>query len=161
MEDMDFSKANYLGNKRRLAGYIVDKFPEGAKTVYDPMCGVSSVLVEAARRGFRVKGNDLSIIPYWYSKGIFEGTPLSDKDAAGLVDAPMHDGWLTCEWKGIYPRPRDVRRFLDGLAKKARNMQGAKGWAAKAVASLVLQRLYSESGSGYSTRKYETLAGVR
>ena len=161
LDGMDFSKANYLGNKRRLAKYIVGKFPEDGKTLYDPMCGVSSVLVEAARRGFRVKGNDLSIIPYWYSKGLFEGAPLSEKDVAGLVNTLLHDGWLTREWKGIYPRPREVRRCLDGLAKKARNMQGAKGWTVKAVASLVLQRLYSESGSGYSTRKYETLAGVR
>jgi DNA adenine methylase len=154
-------KANYLGNKQRLAKYIVGKFPEDVKTIYDPMAGVSSVLIEAAKRGIRVRGNDLSIIPFWYSKGVFEGSPLSESDVEKLVQAPLHNGWLTEEWKGMYPRPRDVRRYLDGLAKKARAIQGAKGWTAKAIASLTLQRLYSESGSGYSTIKYETVDAVR
>jgi len=155
-----FNKANYIGNKRRLAKYIVGKFPEGTKTLYDPMTGCSAVPIEAARRGFRVILNDLSIIPYWYSKGVFEGSQLSEADIQKLIHAPTHDGWLTTSWKGIYPRPRAIRRYLDGLAMRARLMQGAKGWAAKAVTSRLLQTLYSESGSGYSTRRYESLDAV-
>ena len=154
-------KANYVGNKRRLAKYIVGKFPEGGKTAFDPMCGCSAVLIEAARRGYRVKGNDLSVVPYWYSKGVFEGRPLSEEDVEKLVDAPLHDGWLTSGWAGVYPRPRQIRRYLDGLAKRAREWSGPKGWAAKAVASRVLQTLYSDSISGYSTRRYEALPKVR
>lgn len=156
-----FEKANYVGNKRRLAKYIVDKFPEDGKTAFDPMCGCSAVLIEAARRGYRIKGNDLSIVPYWYSKGVFEGKPLSEEDVQKLVDAPLHEGWLTREWEGVYPRPRPIRRYLDGLAKRAREWSGPKGWAAKAIASRVLQTLYSDSISGYSTRRYESLAKVR
>jgi len=154
-------KSNYLGSKRRLAKYIVGKFPGEAGTLHDPMCGVSAVLIEAARRGWRVRGNDLSVVPYWYSKGIFEGAELSDGDVRRLVEAPAHDGWLTSEWEGVYPRPKAVRRYLDGLAKVARDMGGGRGWAAKAVASLVLQTTYSESGSGYSTRRYESVDTVR
>ena len=159
--DDPFEKANYVGNKRRLAKYIVGKFPEDGKTAFDPMCGCSAVLIEAARRGYRVKGNDLSIVPYWYSKGVFEGKPLSEEDVQKLVEAPLHEGWLTREWEGVYPRPRPIRRYLDGLAKRAREWSGPKGWAAKAVASRVLQTLYSDSISGYSTRRYESLAKVR
>jgi DNA adenine methylase len=154
-------KANYVGNKRRLAKYIVGKFPEDGKTAFDPMCGCSAVLIEAARRGYRVKGNDLSIVPYWYSKGVFEGRPLSEEDVEELVGAPMMEGWLTREWEGVYPRPWQVRRYLDGLAKRTREWSGPKGWAAKAVASRVLQTLYSDSISGYSTRRYEALPKVR
>ncbi|MBI2933003.1 MAG: DNA adenine methylase [Planctomycetes bacterium] len=154
-------KANYVGNKRRLAKYIVGKFPEDGRSVFDPMCGCSAVLIEAARRGYRVKGNDLSIVPYWYSKGVFEGKPLSEEDVQKLVDTPFHEGWLTREWEGVYPRPWQIRRYLDGLAKVARESSGPKGWAIKAVASRVLQTLYSDSISGYSTRRYESLAKVR
>ncbi|MFQ5844354.1 MAG: DNA adenine methylase [Planctomycetota bacterium] len=160
-EAEEMEKANYVGNKRRLAKYIAGKFPEDGRTVFDPMCGCSAVLIEAARRGYRVKANDLSIVPYWYSKGVFEGKPLSDDDVRKLVDTPLHEGWLTREWEGVYPRPREVRRYLDGLAKRAREWSGPKGWAAKAIASRVLQTLYSESGSGYSTLRYESLAKVR
>ena len=110
-------KSNYLGSKRRLAKYIVGRFPGGAGTLYDPMCGVSAVLIEAAKRGWRVRGNDLSVVPYWYSKGVLEGTALSDDDVNRLVEAAPQDGWLTTEWEGVYPRPKEVRRYLDGLAK--------------------------------------------
>ena len=153
-------KSNYLGSKRRLAKYIVDRFPDGAKTLSDPMCGVSAVLIEAARRGMRIKGNDLYIVPYWYSKGVFEGAPFPEADVEKLVDAAPQDGWLTSEWKGEYPRPKAVRRYLDGLAKLARGWSGPKGWTAKAAVSAVLQTLYSESGSGYSTRRYESVEKV-
>jgi DNA adenine methylase len=158
-------KSNYLGSKRRLATYIAGKFPvdggKGGGAIFDPMCGVSAVLIEAARRGYRVRGNDLSIVPYWYSKGVFEGAPLADADVEKLANAPPHEGWLTTEWQGEYPRPPAVRRQLDGLAKLARAWQGPKGLAAKAAVSAALQTLYSESGSGYSTRRYESPEKVR
>jgi len=162
-DDIDsvFEKANYVGNKRRLSKYIVGKFPEGGKSIFDPMCGCSAILIEAAKLGYRVKGNDLSIVPYWYSKGVFEGAQLSEADIEKLKNAAPHDGWLTTGWKGVYPRPRHIRRYLDGLAKKARQWQGAKGLAAKAVASRVLQTLYSDSISGYSTIRYETEDAVK
>jgi len=159
--DEAFEKANYVGNKRRLSKYIVGKFPDDGKSIFDPMCGCSAILIEAARKGYRVKGNDLSIVPYWYSKGVFEGAQFTEADVEKLKNAPPHDGWLTTGWKGVYPRPRHIRRFLDGLAKKARQWQGAKGWAAKAVASRVLQTLYSDSISGYSTIRYESEAAVK
>ncbi|MHC5059363.1 MAG: DNA adenine methylase, partial [Planctomycetota bacterium] len=160
-KDIEIAKSNYLGSKRRLAKYIAGKLPSGGRAVFDPMCGISAVLVEAARRGYTVRGNDLSVVPYWYSKGLFEGTPLSDDDVTKLVEATPRDGWLTTEWDGMYPRPKAIRRLLDGLAATARAWQGAKGWAAKAVASLVLQTMYSESGSGYSTRRYEDMAAAK
>ncbi|MBW2109282.1 MAG: DNA adenine methylase [Deltaproteobacteria bacterium] len=159
--DEAFEKANYVGNKRRLSKYIVGKFPDGGKSIFDPMCGCSAILIEAARKGYRVKGNDLSIVPFWYSKGVFEGAQLSEADIEKLKNAAPHDGWLTTGWKGVYPRPRNIRRYLDGLAKKARQWQGAKGLAAKAVASRVLQTLYSDSISGYSTIRYETEDAVK
>jgi len=164
----DIQKANYVGNKRRLAKYIVGKFPgvtdpsqKNGNSSFDPMCGCSAVLIEAARKGYQVKGNDLSIVPYWYSKGVFEGAVLTEVEAKKLIEAPQYEGWLTMGWKGVYPRPRQIRQYLDGLARKARLWQGPKGLAAKAVASRTLQTLYSDSISGYSTRRYEDLTKVR
>ncbi|MHC4251737.1 MAG: DNA adenine methylase, partial [Planctomycetota bacterium] len=156
----DLAKSNYLGSKRRLAKYIAGKLPSDGKTIFDPMCGISAVLIEAARRGYTVRGNDLSIVPYWYSKGVFEGATLTDEDVEKLAGAKPVDGWLTAEWEGKYPRPKDVRRHLDGLAKLARGWKGARGRAAKAVASAVLQTVYSESGSGYSTLRYESVKRI-
>ncbi len=89
--EADVEKSNYYGSKRRLAKYIVDKFPQDAKTIFDCMCGVSGVLIEAARRGYRIRANNLSTVPYCYSKGVFEGVPLSETDVRTLLGAPPHD----------------------------------------------------------------------
>lgn len=160
-EDIDLEKANYIGNKRRFAEYIVKKFPTEGKTVFDPMCGCSAVLIEAVRKGYRVIGNDLSIIPYWYSKGVFEGTHLTEDDIEKIINAKPQDGWLTTEWKGMYPRKREIRKYIDGLVLATRNFTGKKLHTARAIVSRLLQTLYSDSGSGYSTRNWETITDVK
>lgn len=150
--DADVEKANYVGNKERLADYIAAKLPEDGRTLFDPMCGCGGVLIEAAKHGYRVIGNDLSIVPYWFSKGVFEGAPLSEDAAEEILNARPRSGWLTTQWEGMYPRKREIRRYVDGLAQLAKEWSGPKGWAARAVVSRLIQTMYSDSGSGYSTR---------
>ncbi len=159
--DFNFEKANYIGNKRRFAKYIVKKFPKDGKTIFDPTCGCSSVLIEAAKSGYQITGNDLSIVPYWYSKGVFEGAPLSEADIEKLVNARPKDGWLTTEWKGMYPRKREIRRYIDGLVLATKDFSGNKLHTARAIVSRLLQIMYSDSGSGYSTRNWETIPDVK
>jgi len=156
----DVEKANYIGNKRKFATYIVRKFPEEGKTCFDPMCGCSAVLIEAVRKGYRVIGNDLSVVPYWYSKGIFEGTQFSDADIKKIENLTPRDGWLTTQWKGMYPRKKEVRRFLDGLVLAAKNFSGNKVYTVRALASRMLQTMYGESGSGFTTIEYETMTDI-
>ena len=157
----ELTKANYIGNKRRFAKYIAGKFPEDGKTAFDPTCGCSAVLIEAARKGYRVHGNDLSIVPYWYSKGVFEGEPFSEADIEKFVNAEPRDGWLTTQWKGTYPRKREIRRYIDGLVIATKGFQGKKLHTARAIVSRLLQTMYSDSGSGYSTRNWETMPDVK
>jgi len=161
MKENIIEKANYIGNKRRFADYIAKKFPEDGGTVFDPCCGCSSVLIEAARKGYRVTGNDLSIVPYWYSKGIFEGAAFSETEIEKLVNTSPKDGWLTTEWKGMYPRKREIRRYIDGLVLATKDFTGNKLHTARAIASRLLQTMYSDSGSGYSTRNWETIPDVK
>ena len=159
--DKKLQKANYIGNKRRLASYIVKKFPEDGKTIFDPMCGCSAILIEAVRKGYTVIGNDLSILPNWYSKGIFEGAKLSDTEIEKIVNATPKDGWLTTSWKGMYPRKNEIRRYVDGIVIATKSFTGAKQLTARAIASRLLQTMYSDSGSGYSTRNWETIPDVK
>lgn len=154
-------KANYIGNKQRLKDYITSKFPKEAKSIFDPCCGCSAVLIEAAKMGYQVNGNDLSILPNWYSKGIFEGTTLTEEEAESLLKAAPQDGWLTTEWKGMYPRVKAIRQYIDGVVKKAGSFSGKKQLAAKASVSRLLQTLYGETGSGFGTRNWETLDAVK
>jgi site-specific DNA-adenine methylase len=157
----ELTKANYIGNKRRFADYIVGKFPEGGKSAFDPTCGCSSVLIEAAKNGYKVQGNDLSIVPYWYSKGVFEGAAFSEADIEKFVNTAPRDGWLTTEWKGTYPRKPEIRRYIDGLVIATKNFPGDKLHTARAIVSRLLQTMYSDSGSGYSTRNWETIPDVK
>ena len=161
--DRDFilEKANYIGNKRRFAKYITGKFPKDGKIAFDPTCGCSAVLIEAARNGYTVQGNDLSIVPYWYSKGVFEGAAFSEADIEKFINTEPRDGWLTTQWKGTYPRKREIRRYIDGLVIATKGFQGNKLHTARAIVSRLLQTMYSDSGSGYSTRNWETIPDVK
>ncbi|MEW6556020.1 MAG: DNA adenine methylase [Elusimicrobiota bacterium] len=142
--DGDILKINYLGNKRRFAKLIVSKFPKNAKKVFDPACGCSAVLMEAAKQGYEVWGNDISIYPYWFSKGIFEGAKLNEEDAEKILSYKKHDGWLTTEWQGQYPEVKDFRRILDGLVLQSKEFQGAKLWSVRAVLCRFLGALFGD-----------------
>jgi hypothetical protein len=66
----DLAKSNYLGSKRRVAKYIGGKLPADGKTIFDPMCGVSSVLIEAARKGYRVHASGKDVHAFCRERGI-------------------------------------------------------------------------------------------
>src|SRR3970040_1391080 len=61
----------------------------------------------------------------------------------------------------MYPRKKEIRRYVDGLALMAKEWSGPKGWAARAVVSRLIQTMYSDSGSGYPPRNWETIADVQ
>jgi hypothetical protein len=61
--------ASYVGSKRRVAERIVSEIPEGAKTIFDPTCGVSHVLLACRKRGMKVLANDAN--PTSNSKNLF------------------------------------------------------------------------------------------
>lgn len=85
----------YLGNKTRLADWIVSKIghvlPDGA-TVADPMCGTASVSMALARAGYSVTAADALTFPVVHARARLLAKRAPDFDALGGYDGAL--AWL-------------------------------------------------------------------
>lgn len=138
----EYALSNYLGSKRQYVNEIFKYIPENTKTLFDGMCGVSHVLIEAARRGIEVIGNDFSPLAYLYSAGVFQGEELNEKDIEKFKKFPPQNGWLA---KSNLKRPekRESKRIIDGLIVGAwKNFSARKRRAALAVLSNLIQHYF-------------------
>ncbi|MHA0042971.1 DNA adenine methylase [Deinococcus sp. PEB2-63] len=93
MEQRNKMSYRYLGNKTRLAGWIVEEIakivPSGS-TVADPMCGTAAVSSALARAGYSVIAGDALTFPVIHAKTrlLAKNTPCFEyfKGYAGLLD---------------------------------------------------------------------------
>jgi len=106
--------SNYLGSKRQFVGAIMKYIPKGTKTLFDPTCGSSHLLIEAAKHGIQIIGNDLCPLAYYYSAGIFQGEKFGEADFKNFTSSPPVSGWLS---KSELKRPEKLesKRLIDGL----------------------------------------------
>ncbi|RTX83349.1 DNA methyltransferase, partial [Staphylococcus piscifermentans] len=70
--DIKFPRVNYIGNKEKLAEWIVDNFPLDSGSVLDLFSGGSSVSFECKLRGYKVISNDVLYASYVVAKSIIE-----------------------------------------------------------------------------------------
>ncbi|MBA7688913.1 hypothetical protein ES703_97402 [subsurface metagenome] len=136
------SLSNYLGSKRRFVRDIFKYIPAETKTLFDPMTGTSHVLIEAAKRGIRVIGNDLSPLAYLYSSGIFQGSQLDESDEKKFKNFSPISGWLS---KSGLQRPKNLasKKLIDGLVVGAwKKFSAGKRRSALAALSLLLQHYF-------------------
>ena len=134
--------SNYLGSKKAFVEEIMKYIPENTKTLMDPMSGSCHLLIEAAKNGIQIIGNDLCPLAYYYSAGIFRGERLNEKDEKTLKSSPPVSGWLS---KSELKRPEKLesKRLLDGLVIGAyKKFSKGKQKAALAAMSLLLQHYF-------------------
>ena len=67
-----FPKVNYIGNKEKIASWIVDSFPIKEGSVLDLFAGGSSVSFELKSRGYRVISNDALYASFVVNKALIE-----------------------------------------------------------------------------------------
>ena len=67
-----YPKVNYIGNKERVASWIIESLPINSGTVLDLFCGGGSVSYELKKNGFSVISNDILYSSYVLSKAIIE-----------------------------------------------------------------------------------------
>lgn len=140
--DSEETLSNYLGSKRKFVQNIFKFIPKSTKTLFDPMTGTSHVLIEAAKRGITVIGNDFSPIAYLYSLGVFQGAQLDESDEKRFKSFPPISGWLS---KSGLQRPKnpDSKKLIDGLVSGAwKKFSGPKRNTALAAMSLLFQHYF-------------------
>ena len=76
-----YPKVNYIGNKEKLADWIIDQMPVGKGTVLDLFAGGCSVSYALKKRGYSVISNDILFANYVIAKALIENndTKLSQK----------------------------------------------------------------------------------
>ncbi len=80
-----YPKVNYIGNKEKIAKWVVDCLPIKCGRVLDLFSGGASVSYELKKRGFEVHSNDALYSSYILSKSLIENSSTTlDKD--GLRD---------------------------------------------------------------------------
>ena len=67
-----YPKVNYIGNKEKLAEWIIEKLPIQKGTVLDLFCGGCSVSYALKANGFQVISNDVLFSNYVIAKAIIE-----------------------------------------------------------------------------------------
>lgn len=145
----------YSSSKKLFAKNIVTRIPEGSKVLFDPMCGTGSILIEAARKGMTVIGNDLNPFASRYTKGIFEGEKLEPPDIELLSEAPEKPGWFTQEYKGKHPTDKNLRIWVDSLVQHVEEcFTGEKLLAARAVVCSLLGKFFRGTHTGMKSGYY-------
>ena len=77
-----YPKVNYIGNKEKIAEWIIEKLPIKSGTVLDLFCGGCSVSYVLKKHGFNVISNDILFSNFVIAKAIIENNSeiLSKED---------------------------------------------------------------------------------
>jgi len=134
--------SNYLGSKRQFVNTILKYIPKDTKTLLDPTCGSSHLLIEAAKHGIQIIGNDLCPLAYYYSAGVFQGEKFEEGDMRTFLSSSPVSGWLS---KSELKRPEKLesKRLIDGLMVGAyKKFSKGKQKTALGAMSLLLQHYF-------------------
>lgn len=69
-----YPKVNYIGNKEKIAVWIVDNFPLSEGVVLDLFSGGSSISYKLKQKGYEVISNDVLYSNFVLSKAIIENS---------------------------------------------------------------------------------------
>lgn len=88
MIDANFPKMNFIGNKEKLANWIIKNIPEDVISVFDAFSGGGSVSFALKKAGYKVICNDIMKINYCIGKALIENknSILDKKDIDILLD---------------------------------------------------------------------------
>jgi len=99
-----YPKVNYIGNKEKLANWICDYFPKDAKSIFDALCGGSSIGYEAKRRGYKTISNDILKINYYLAKSLIENNnnTLSEEDIEIIFEGKPKKGFMYKNYSEVF-----------------------------------------------------------
>jgi len=100
---------------------ILERIPVGAKSIFDPCCGRSTVLLSCLRRGMEVLANDVNGVPYWFSRYLLSKDKLTKEETDAFLKAKPVEGWFTKA--KMRKEPEELRKRIDGLAVHAQQMK--------------------------------------
>ena len=101
---MKYPKINYIGNKEKIADWIVNFIPSDVKSVLDAFSGGASISYKLKELGYKVYSNDILKINYLISKSLIENDTvfLNKKDIHIIFSGMPFKGYITKNYKNKY-----------------------------------------------------------
>ncbi|MDA7997606.1 MAG: DNA adenine methylase [Nitrosopumilus sp.] len=114
----EFPTVNFIGNKEKIAPWILDRLGDGG-TLADVFSGGSSVGFEAKRRGFAVRSNDIMRVNYLIAKALVENrsVTLDGGDVDAIFSGAPRKGFMYRNYSRRAFYPRECME-LDGYRRK-------------------------------------------
>jgi len=133
-----FPKVNFIGNKKNIANWICEHFPNNTKSIFDAFSGGGSVGYYAKKRGLKVISNDILNINYLLSKSLIENnTEKLDKEDIDIIfSGKPIKGFMYKNYSNIYFFPEECME-LDLYRK---NIEQLSSDYKKAIAFSLLRR---------------------
>ncbi|MFR3557136.1 MAG: DNA (cytosine-5-)-methyltransferase [Paraclostridium sordellii] len=102
--DVQLPKINYIGNKEKLTGWIIENIPDDVTSVFDAFSGGCSVSFELKKLGYRVFTNDILKINYTLAKSIIENKSevLNKEDLDILFKGMPVKGYMTNKYSNKF-----------------------------------------------------------
>ncbi|MFM2343993.1 MAG: hypothetical protein RLZZ210_602 [Pseudomonadota bacterium] len=98
-----FPKVNFIGNKEKIAKWIIDYFPNDAESIFDAFSGGGSVSYQSKLKGLKVISNDILTINYLLSKVLIENNSitLTNKDIELIFTGKPKEGFMFNEYSEV------------------------------------------------------------
>lgn len=128
---------NFIGNKEKLAMWILDNTPPG-RTFVDAFSGGSSVSFEAKKRGFKVITNDILSTNYMLGKALVENKniTLNDRDVALIFSGKPIKGFMFKNYSNVIFYEKECME----LDKCRKNIEKLQNLYKKALAISIMRR---------------------
>lgn len=135
---MSYPKINYIGNKEKIADWIVSYFPKDASSVFDAFSGGCSVGYLAKEKGYQVFSNDIMLVNYHIGKALIENSSdhLTPEDVDLLFSGEPFEGFVYNHYSNVYYFPEECMQ----LDQYRRNIDLLDNDYKKSLALLLLRR---------------------
>ncbi len=108
-----FPKINFIGNKEKIAQWIINHFPENAESVFDAFSGGGSVSYQSKQKGLQVISNDILKVNHLISKSLIENCKdtLSYADIELIFSGMPLEGFMYKNYSEVFFFPEECKEL--------------------------------------------------
>lgn len=138
MQNNNYPKINFIGNKEKISDWIFDNMPKDVNTIFDAFSGGCSISFEAKKRGYEIICNDILNVNYLIGKALIENSKikLSNKDVKTVFSGEPAKGFIYKNYSNVFFFPNECME-LDLYRK---NIEKLKSPYKKALSLILLRR---------------------
>jgi len=138
MQNKNYPKINFIGNKEKIVDWIFDNVPKDVNTIFDAFSGGCSVSFEAKKRGYEIICNDILKINSLIGKSLIENSnvTLSNEDIKLIFSGKPIKGFAYKNYSNVFFFPNECME-LDQYRK---NIEKLNSPYKKALALVLLRR---------------------